>query len=171
MEAAVLGERQGAAIDLLDATPRVLRALLAGLSSERLEVPADEDWSPHDVVSHFLITQRIGALDRIRSMIEQEYPLLMNRDENEELRRSGYESRAVPDLLEEFSRRREADTAWLRTLEAQDLQRSGDHSVAGHVTAEEMLYHAAHHDTVHLAQLTTMLGAYFEPHRGPMRVF
>jgi hypothetical protein len=78
-------DTQQAAIDILEATPVVLRALVARLPEEVLEAPADEDWSPKDVVAHFLLTQRLGALDRIKSMVEQDHPLLMNRDENEEL--------------------------------------------------------------------------------------
>lgn len=61
--------------------------------------------------------------------------------------------------------------AWLRTLEPSTWARDGEHSAAGRVTAEEMLFHAAHHDLVHLAQLARMLAMRFEPHRGGMRMF
>jgi hypothetical protein len=164
-------DTQQAAIDILESTPEVLRALVSRLPGELLETPADEDWSPRDVVAHFLLTQRLGALDRIRSMVEQDHPLLMNRDENEELRRSGYDARTVEDLLLEFTERRAASIALLRSLDAPALARGGEHSAVGEVTVEEMLHHAAYHDTLHLAQLTRMLGAYFEPLRGVMRAF
>lgn len=49
--------------------------------------------------------------------------------------------------------------------------REGEHSVAGRVTADELLFHAAHHDLMHLVQLTRMLAARFEPHRGGMQMF
>jgi hypothetical protein len=166
-----LTELRRAAIVQLEGTPAVTRLLITGASTDSLQASADGDWSPHDVVAHLLITQRIGALDRIHSMIEQERPLLLNRDENEELARSGYGVRPATELLEEFERRRQADIEWLRKLESSAWAREGEHSVAGRVTAGEMLFHAAHHDLVHVAQLAQMLASQFEPHRGGMRVF
>ena len=166
-----LAELREEAIARLERTPAAVRALVEGASAASMEAAAEGDWSPHDVVAHLLITQRIGALDRIHSMVEQERPLLLNRDENEELARSGYGNRTPADLLDEFAERRHADVAWLRTLEDSGWARDGEHSAAGHVTADEMLFHAAHHDLVHLAQLARMLAARFEPHRGGMRMF
>jgi len=162
---------QPAAVGILASTPEVLRGLLACVPDRIVELPADEGWSPKDVVAHLLITHRIGVVDRIRSMAEQDHPLLMNRDENEELQRSGYQTSPLADLLDEFARRREVDIGWLRTLDAAAFARTGEHSAVGHVSAEEMLYHAAYHDTAHLSQLLRMLGTHFEPLRGAMRAF
>lgn len=162
---------QQTAVSILASTPEVLRGLLSGIPNRIIEAPADEGWSPKDVVAHLLITHRIGAVDRIRSMVEHDHPLLQNRDENEELQRSGYQTWPLADLLTEFTRRREADIRWLRTLDDAALARTGEHSAVGPVTAEELLYHAAYHDTVHLGQLTRMLGSHFEPLRGAMRAF
>jgi hypothetical protein len=159
------------AIEVVARTPEVLRALLDGAPAAVVEAPADEDWSPKDVVAHLLITHQIGAIDRIRSMVEHDHPLLMNRDENEELQRSGYQAWALGDLLEAFAAHRETAVAWLRSLEPSAFARTGEHSAVGAVTASEMLFHAAYHDTVHLAQLTRMVGAPFEPLRGAMRAF
>ncbi len=164
-------ELRQAAIEVLTHTPTVLRGLLDGVPAALLETPADEGWTPKDVVAHLLITHQVGAIDRIRSMVEGDHPLLLNRDENEELQRSGYQAWPLVDLLEEFARRREADIGWLRTLDASAFARTGEHSAVGHVTAIEMLHHAAYHDTLHLGQLTRMLGAHFDPRRGAMRAF
>ena len=162
---------QPAAVDILASTPDILRGLLACVPDRIVELPADEGWSPKDVVAHLLITHQIGAVARIRSMVEHDHPLLMNRDENEELRRSGYQTQPVATLLEEFARRREADVGWLRSLDTSAFARTGEHSTVGPVTAEELLHHAAYHDTLHLGQLARMLGSHFEPLRGAMRAF
>ncbi len=60
---------------------------------------------------------------------------------------------------------------WGESVDDAALARTGEHSAVGPVTAEELLYHAAYHDTVHLGQLTRMLGSHFEPLRGAMRAF
>ena len=164
-------ERRVEAIEVLARTPQAVRALIEGASAEAIETAADDSWSPHDVVAHLLITQRIGALDRIRSIVTQENPFLLNRDEIEELRLSGFASKQVGELLDEFESRRAEDIEWLRSLEASAFERAGQHSVAGRVTAEEMLFHAAHHDLTHVDQIARMIAARFEPYRGGMRVF
>ncbi|MGE0135072.1 MAG: DinB family protein [Dehalococcoidia bacterium] len=171
MSGDALDELRREAIAQLEGTPDAVRALIEGASAASMQTAADGGWSPHDVVAHLLITQRIGALDRIHSMVEQERPFLLNRDENEELARSGYGARTPAELLDEFTERRRADVEWLRTLAPSAWERDGEHSAAGRVTASEMLFHAAHHDLVHLAQLARMLSEWFEPHRGGMRMF
>lgn len=66
-----LAELRREAIAQLEGTPSAVRALIEGASAGSMGTTADGDWSPHDVISHLLITQRIGALDRIHSMVEQ----------------------------------------------------------------------------------------------------
>jgi hypothetical protein len=164
-------ELRGAAIETLAATPAALAALVAGLPAALLEQPADGDWSPHDVAAHLLLTNRIGALARIRAVVAEDEPALLNRDEDEELRSSGLREWPLAKIVAEFATRRAEDVAWLRGLDAAAFARAGHHSAAGRVTAEEFLFHGAYHDTVHLAQLARMIGAAFDPHRGAMRMF
>jgi hypothetical protein len=160
-----------AAIDCLAATPAALRALLEALPTDLRDRPADGDWAPRDVAAHLLLTNRIGALARMRTIVAEDEPSLLNNDEDEELRRSGLRERPPAEVLDEFARLRGADVAWLRGLDGAAFGRAGHHSVAGRVTVEEFLFHAAYHDELHLAQLARMIGAAFEPLRGGMRQF
>ncbi len=162
--------REGA-LATLAATPGVLRALLTPLPAALVDTPADGDWSPRDVAAHLLLTNRIGALARMRSIVDADEPALQNNDEDEELRRSGLRAQPLAELLDAFAARRAEDVAWLRALDPAALARAGTHSAAGRVTAEEFLFHAAYHDLLHLEQLSRMLGAAYEPRRGGMRRF
>ena len=159
------------AFESLAATPAALRALLGGLDEEVVETPADEGWSPKDVVAHLLISERLRAVERIRAVVERERPALPGYDENEELERSGFRARPAGELLDDFERQRAAHVEWLRGLPAEAFARTGEHSEVGAVTAGELLHHIAYHDQQHLGQLTRMLGGRFEPLRGPMRRF
>lgn len=160
-----------AALDTLAATPAALRVLLGGLGDEVVETAADEGWSPKDVVAHLLVSGRLGAVERIRAVVERERPALPGYDEHEELERSGFRARPAGQLLDDFERQRGEHVEWLRGLPAEAFARSGEHSEVGAVTAGELLHHIAYHDQLHLGQLTRMLGARFEPLRGPMRRF
>jgi hypothetical protein len=160
-----------AALESVASTPALLRVLVETLPAKVLAQPADGDWSPHDVAAHLLLTNRIGAFARIRTIVAEDEPALLNHDEEEELRRSGLRERPVAEIVDEFGTRRAEDVAWLRTLDDAAYARVGHHSVAGRVTAEEFLFHGAYHDMLHLAQLARMIGAAFEPLRGGMHMF
>ena len=164
-------QRRAAALRTLASTPAGLEALLGGLEDERAEMPVDEGWSPKDVVAHLLVTIRLGAVDRIRAVVQRDAPELAAFDENQELARSGFRERPLSELLNEFTRERAEAVGWLGTLDDALWQRRGRHSEAGEVGAEELLYHAAYHDLQHLGQLARMLQQHFEPHRGAMRMY
>jgi hypothetical protein len=155
----------------LAATPGALQALVAGLPQAMLDEPADGGWSPKDVVAHLVVSGRLGAIARIRSIVESDHPLLQNYDDEEELRRSGLASAPPASALAEFAATRATDLEWLHALPVAAFERRGRHSVAGEVSAGELLYHAAYHDSAHLAQLAQMLASRFDPLRGPLRVF
>jgi hypothetical protein len=159
------------AIEVLAATPQALRSLVAHLPGWLLEQPADADWSPKDVVAHLLISQEQGAFSRIRAIVEQEQPVLPNIDERRELERSEFRDWKPQDLIAALTAKRAREIAWLRTLEPAALTRIGWHSEVGSVTAEQLLYHAAYHDCLHLRQLLSMVERYLDPLRGAMRAY
>ena len=160
-----------AALDIMASTPALLRSLLDALPDEVTEQPADATWSPKDVVAHLLMTSKQGGVTRIRAIIAQDEPALPAFDEEVELERSGLRVRPLAEILDEFARVREDDVVWLKKLDGASLARSGRHSQVGLVTAEEFLYHSAHHDCLHIGQLSAMIQGQFEPLRGAMRVF
>lgn len=167
----MIADPHAAALETLAATPALLRSLLAALPPDLTETAAEGDWSPKDVVAHLLLAERNGAVARIRTIVTTDDPLLQNRDEDDELAQSGTRARSLPDLLAEFAQLRADDVTWLGMLDERTLLRGGRHSAVGRVTARELLFHAAYHDCLHLAQLAAMLQSHFEPYRGAMRAF
>lgn len=158
------------AIRTLEATPDILRGLIAGAPAALAAPGGSGAWTAGDVVAHLVMTGRRGAIDRIRNIVADDEPLLINRDEEEELAASGLRATPIGVVLQAFIDERSRDAAWLRSL-GDVWARTGRHSVAGVVTAGEFLQHAAYHDLLHIAQITALLQAHFEPLRGPMRRF
>ena len=164
-------ELRESALQLLQATPEILRLTIERFPASALESPADGDWSPKDVAAHLVLSGQKGAFTRIRAIPRGGSSLLPNIDENEELARSGLRHAEMATILNELAKQRAEDVEWLRALGEGALRQTGQHSEVGPVSGEELLYHAANHDCLHLRQLLGMLQQQFDPRRGPMRIY
>ena len=69
-----------AALEVVAQTPRVLKALLAGLPREVLEAPNDEGWSLKDIVAHLHDAEGIAFVERIDRMLHEERPFIASID-------------------------------------------------------------------------------------------
>ena len=114
-----------AAIEVLAATPGVLRALLAGLPREVLEAPNDEGWSLKDIVAHLHDAEGIAFVERIDRILREERPFINSIDPPARLIASGYASRGLDELLDELHSQRETHSAWLAALSAAELAAGG----------------------------------------------
>ncbi|HEX5480049.1 MAG TPA: DinB family protein [Dehalococcoidia bacterium] len=158
-------------IERYAATPGVLRALTAGLPAAVVEAPGPEGWSPKDVVAHLTSIQRTANIRRVTMMLEADDPLIPGIDEAEVLESSGQRQRRLPALLDQFERERAEGVALLRRLTADELARTGRHSVAGALTIADVVHHIAYHDLLHVGQIAALLAAAVEQRRGAMRIF
>jgi hypothetical protein len=159
------------AIAQLRVTPDILETVFATIDEERATQPLDGPWGPKHLLAHLTLTDRMGAIGRIRRILAEDHPLLPEVDEDAALRDSGLLSNTASGLLEGFLAARHENVRWFESLSPEAYQRTGHHSAVGDLTAEQLLYHAAYHDTLHLQQLLAMLGGAFDTLRGPMRAY
>lgn len=153
----------------LERTPMVLREMMLGLPGDVLEAKGPEGWSAHDVLAHLLSIHYKANVQRVKLIVEEDHPLIPNVDEEAALRESGMQGWAVERLLDEYAAARAESVAWLRSLPEGALARTGQHSVAGEISAADVLHHIAYHDLVHVAQIAKLLYAPLEARRGRMR--
>ena len=158
-------------IERYAATPAVLRALMAGLPAAVVEAPGPEGWSPKDVVAHLTSIQRAANIQRVKIMLEADDPPIPGIDEEQVLEASGLRGRPLAELLDQFERDRTEGVALLRRLTADDLARTGRHSVAGALTIADVVHHIAYHDLLHVGQIAGLLAAPVSERRGAMRIF
>jgi hypothetical protein len=156
------------AIEVLDATPRVLRALMESMPDEVVTAPGEEGWSARDVVAHLASVQGPALFERVRLMLESDEPPIPNVDEEAVLASSGLRDRPVREVMEQFSRERAEAVAWIRELPSQSFGRGGRHEVAGRITVADQLNHFAYHDLAHIRQVTSLLIPRLERARGAM---
>lgn len=153
----------------LERTPLVLRDMMLGLPGEAVAAKGAEGWSAHDVLAHLLSIHYRANVQRVKLIVEADHPVIPNVDEEATLRESGMQGWPVERLLDEYAAARAESVAWLRSLPAGALARTGQHSVAGEISAADVLHHIAYHDLLHVAQIAKLLYAPLEARRGRMR--
>ncbi len=158
---------------VLSRTPSVLRALLAGL--DPLWTHANYGpgtWSPFQVVGHLIFGEMTDWIPRAR--IIREHGAARPFDPFD---RNGHEAlikgRTMPDLLDEFERRRAESMATLRSwrLTVRDLASPGVHPALGPVTLGNLLATWVVHDLNHLHQIAKAMAFQYKPDVGPWEAY
>jgi hypothetical protein len=143
------------AIDVLERTPAVLRALLDGLSdSWVMNNYGPETWAPFDVVGHLIHGEKTDWIPRARIILEQG----PSRPFDPFDRYAQYEAskgETVGQLLDEFESLRRQNLETLRALRLTDAQLDlpGTHPVLGRVTLRNLLATWVCHDLNHVHQI------------------
>jgi hypothetical protein len=140
--------------DLLERTPHVLRALLAGIDDAWTETPDVEGgWRPRDVVGHLISAEMNNYLARAERILESGTAVPFNTfDRFQHVERDADAS--LDELIDRFESLRRQNLGRLaeRISEA-DLDRKGTHPVLGEVTIRQLLSTWAVHDLDHTAQV------------------
>ena len=141
------------ALDLMAATPAVLRAYFQAASPERLGQPAAPDgWSPAELLHHMLRIETALINRRVQLMLEQENPEFPGPQ-------PASDDRPVGTKLAEWERARAENLALLRSLTPEHLARTGRHPRWGAISVREHVCEWAYHDLDHLRQLMEMFQA------------
>ena len=161
------------AIEVLERTPTVLRAMLMGLSDGWIHGNYGADtFSPFDVVGHLITGEKTDWMIRARLILEkgpsQPFAKYDRYAQFEESR-----GKSLTQLLDEFERTRKANVAALRNLRLtpRELATRGMHSALGEVTLEQLLAAWVAHDLNHLAQTAKAMATQYEEAVGPWRQY
>jgi uncharacterized damage-inducible protein DinB len=158
---------------LLERTPRVVGALLAGLPDAWLSEPdVPGGWTARDVLGHLISAELDDWIPRAEIILREgtDRPF-------EPFDRFAHveRDRDVPldALLERFARLREQNLLRLRALvqDEADLDRQGLHPELGGVTLRQLLATWAVHDLDHVAQVYASLAASHDADVGPWRAY
>lgn len=161
------------ALPVLQRTPAVLRAMLAGLPREWTHANyGDDTFSPFDVVGHLIHGERADWIARTRRILDHGTAKPFDKYD----RYAQFEAsrgRSLDQLLDEFERLR-ADN--LRTLAAMNitpgqLDKRGMHPSLGEVTLSNLLATWVAHDLNHIAQIARCMATQYEDAVGPWKQF
>ena len=160
-------------IDVLERTPGVLRALLAGLPDGWTTcTEGSASWSAYDVVGHLIHGERADWIPRMRIVLAHGTSCAFNPfDRFAQERESAGKSLAL--LLDEFETLRRGSLAELRAVQPgeRELDRRGMHPALGEVTLRNLLATWVVHDLGHLAQIARVMARRYAADVGPWREY
>jgi hypothetical protein len=154
--------------EILDRTPAVLQALLAGLPDDWV-MPNEgpETFSPYDVIGHLVHGEKTDWVVRAKIILEfgntQTFVKWNRFAQYEESK-----GKSLQQLLDEFAAIRKENTGWFTSLNLteDDLDRKGMHPVLGEVTLRNLLATWVVHDLTHIAQITRVMAKQYKSEMG-----
>lgn len=160
-----------ALVEKVEATPSILRALLAGITPEQAQwKPAQDRFSIAEVLEHLSHVEAHCFRARVEKMTREPEPDLEPYDQEAYAAAGQYSGRDAEDSFDHFEEQREDNVEFLRTLTVGQLQRSGRHPVLGAITVEQMLNEWAFHDLGHVRQIAELVRAIqYYPGLGPFQ--
>ncbi|MCC6950574.1 MAG: DinB family protein [Phycisphaerales bacterium] len=160
-------------LPMLERTPGVLRALLAGLPEAAVRGNyGPGTWSAYEVVGHLIVGERLDWIPRAKIVLEHGTSRAFDPFPHDATIKPE-SGRSLASLLDEFeSLRRES----LRALAAMglcdaDLARRGLHPALGEVTLGQLLTTCAAHDLHHIRQACLALAWSMRDEVGPWRAY
>jgi uncharacterized damage-inducible protein DinB len=133
------------------AGPRKLREAVAGMTDEQLDAkPVSAKWSTRQVVCHIADCEVVYA-DRMKRVIVEDNPPLLNLDPDTFAAGLAYEQRDVEEELQLIEAIRRHLGRILRTLDSGCFQRTGNHATDGPLTLQTLLQRITNHIPHHLA--------------------
>lgn len=125
------------------------RTACANLTAQHLQAtPGPGKWSIQQVIVHLADTDAI-AIDRMKRVIAEDNPALLNADESAYVARLHYHEQSLEDALTLFEVGRRQFARVLRRLPDDVFERAGTHDEAGRLTVADLLRvytdHLDHH--------------------------
>lgn len=160
-------------VPILERTPGVLRAMLAGLTTVWTDATDGPDtWSPYVVIGHLIHGERTDWIPRAQIILAQGTDRRFTPyDRYAQFRES--EGKALTTLLDEFESLRAQNVATLtgwRLTDAQ-LALTGEHPEFGIVTLRQLLSTWVAHDLGHIVQIARTMARQYGDAIGPWTAY
>jgi len=145
-------------LDLLEATPDILRGLMSEISDEDARwKPAPNRFSIAEVLAHLSHSEGHCYRARLDRFLAEEMPEFEPDDAQMHLDR--YKNADPEEDFAHFEDQRETNVELLRGLKADEGSRKARHRTAGEITLSQMLHEWALHDLGHVRQIAELVRA------------
>jgi hypothetical protein len=146
------------AVTQLEATPRILQALIEGLGDgETTAKPGPSSFSVAETIAHLLHVETHCYQPRIAMILEQEIPLIATYDAKRYEAEGAYVGTSAREALRAFSGVRSTNLSVLKSLSIDRFDRCGRHETVGLFTLRELIHECAAHDLGHIRQIAIIL--------------
>ncbi len=145
-------------LDLLEATPAILRGLMSEISEEDARwKPAGDRFSIAEVLSHLSHSEGHCYRSRVDRFLSEEMPEFEPDDAQMHL--EVYKNADPEEDLGRFEDQRETNIELLRGLPAEAGNRKAMHRATGEITLSQMLHEWVLHDLGHIRQIAELVRA------------
>ena len=145
-------------LDLLEATPTILRGLMAELDHEDVRwKPAPDRFSVGEVLAHLSHSEGYCYRTRLDRFLSEINPSFEPDDAQDHLEL--YAQADPEDSFDHFEEQRETNLEFLRGLSAADGERTAVHLKVGPITLAQMLHEWTLHDLGHIRQVAELVRA------------
>jgi hypothetical protein len=145
-------------LDLLEATPAILRGLMSEISEDDARwKPAADRFSIAEVLSHLSHSEGHCYRERVDRFLNEERPEFEPDDAQMHL--DLYRDADAEEDFGHFEEQRETNIELLRGLPADAGDRKALHRAVGEITLSEMLHEWALHDLGHIRQIAELVRA------------
>jgi hypothetical protein len=145
-------------LDLLEATPAILRGLTSEISDEDARwKPADDRFSIAEVLSHLSHSEGHCYRARLDRFLAEDRPEFEPDDAQMHL--DVYRNADPEEDFAHFEDQRETNVELLRGLPVAAGERKALHRSAGEITLSQMLHEWALHDIGHIRQIAELVRA------------
>lgn len=159
-------------LEILQRTPAVIAALLSDLSAEWLHGNEGANtWSPYQVLGHLIHGEKTDWVPRARIILSNQSDKTF--ESFDRFAQMAEEIKPVGELLEEFSKRREANLQELKSMQIDQskLSLQGMHPDLGPVNLQQLLATWVVHDLGHIAQISRVLAKQYQEEVGPWQAY
>jgi len=145
-------------LDLLEATPTILRGLMSELDDTDVRwKPAPDRFSIGEVLAHLSHSEGHCYRARLDRFLTEPNPEFEPDDAQFHLEL--YANADPEDAFDHFEEQRETNIEFLRDLTAEDGSRTAVHKRVGPITLSQMLHEWALHDLGHIRQIAELVRA------------
>jgi hypothetical protein len=148
-------------VTLLEATPKRIAALTAGLSPVQLrKAPAPGEWSANDVLAH-LRSCADARGEFIRAMLAEDRPTLRAIDPRTLIEQTDYPELEFGPSFRSFTRQRARLLTFLKALPKKSWSRTAIVTGGGPARERTVLFYAqwlARHERPHVKQVERIVG-------------
>jgi DinB family protein len=145
-------------LDLLEATPAIMRGLMSEISDDDARwKPAPDRFSIAEVLAHLSHSEDHCYRARVDRFLAEEMPEF--EPDDAQMHMDLYKNGDPEEDFAHFEDQRETNIELLRGLSADAGSRKAKHLVAGEITLSQMLHEWALHDLGHVRQIAELVRA------------
>jgi hypothetical protein len=160
------------AVDVLNRTPKVVRAMLTGLTGTWTAGGSETNWAPFDIVGHLVHGEQTDWIPRAEIILEHGREKTFTPfDRLAQFEMS--KGQSLDELIDQFESLRAKNIETLRSWNLSDaqLRQNGKHPELGTVTLRQLIATWVVHDLTHIRQIATFIAKKCDPDVGPWKEY